>query len=382
MSAYLFFLGQTRELCLAELEVVARRLKLPAPTLVGEMLAMIESNDTIDAVQLQEILGGTSKIAQVLNRTEHASPEVVFDSVLDYLLELKPKRFAIAEHGRDHFEPIDAVRMKRELVAHGLRSNYKETPRYGGNAGLLKSGSVMEIQVVQTATQLIYARTLTVQNVDLWSLRDFGKPERDVRRGMLQPKIAHMMINLAMGESSPADHVLLDPFCGMGTVLIEGAFMDIPHVIGSDIDSQAVMQSLKNLNWWKERQVEPFTFEVLARSVEKLEKKDFAHTPTIVVTEPFLGKLTPEPEQIPRVIDGLERLYKGMMRAYHRILPVGGKVVIIFPSFQMGKRRATVSKILDRLDEFGFKYVAGPYRGGRPEAVTQREIHVLEKIEK
>ena len=380
MSAYLFFLGQTRELCLAELEVVARRLELPAQTLIAETLAQIETSVSLDAKRLQELLGGTSKIAQILDRTPHADEQVVYDKVLDYLLEFRPKRFAIGEHGRDHLPVLDAVQLKRDLVKHGLKSNYKETPRYGGNAGLLKSGSVTEIQVIQLPSEILYVKTLTVQDVDLWSLRDAGKPERDVKRGMLQPKIAHMMINLALGETNPADHVLLDPFCGMGTVLLEGAFMDIPHVVGSDIDSTAIMSTIKNINWWSERQVEPFTFQVLSRPVEKLETHDFEKRPTMIVTEPFLGKLTPEPEQVPRVIDGLERLYKGMMRAFNRVLPVGGRVVIIFPSFRMGKREVTVSKILDNLSEFGFKYVAGPYRGGRPGAVTQREIHVFEKI--
>jgi tRNA G10 N-methylase Trm11 len=379
MSNLLCFLGQTNELCYAELAVIARRLELPAPLLITPQLAeLIAPRER--ATELQELLGGTAKIAEILEKAPHTTPEEVEKRIIDFLLEIKPKSFVLAEHGRDHLPPLDNVDIKRTLMTYGVKSNYKESPRYGAGAALLKRGNVEELHVIQTETQLIYATTLTVQDIDTWSLRDAGKPERDRKRGMLQPKIAHMMINLAMDQSSPADHVLLDPFCGTGTIMIEGAFMDIPHVMGADIDVKAILQSNANLKWWQELQEEPFTYEVAAKPVEKLQPQDFGQKPTLIVTEPYLGKMTPDPEQIPRILDGLERMYRGAFRAYGRLLPQGGRVAMLFPSFATKKHSITVGKLFRALPELGFQITAGPFRAGRPDAVTQRELYILEKM--
>ncbi len=379
MSHLLCFLGQTHELCYAELAVVARRLELPAPILLTPTLAQLEAPTSL-APELQEKLGGTIKVAELLEKAPHTTPEAVQERIIDFLLDRKPKRFSLAEHGRDHLEPMDVVAIKRTLLEHGLKTTYKDAPRYGASAALLKKGNVDEIHVIQTADQLIYAATLTVQDIDTWSLRDAGKPERDRKRGMLQPKVAHMMINLALGSDEAENHVILDPFCGTGTILIEGAFMDIPHVMGSDIDFKGVLQANTNLKWWQSLQVEPFTYEVAAKAVEKLQPQDFTRQPTLIVTEPYLGKMTPDPEQIPRVLDGLERMYRGAFRAYGRVLPRGGKVAMLFPSFQTKKSTITVGKLLRALPELGFEVTAGPFRAGRPDAITQRELYIIEKM--
>lgn len=380
MPNLLCFLGQTNELCYAELAMVVRRFNIAAPILLTPYFAEIVVPNKEIARDLQEALGGTFKIAEILEKSPHTSPEEVEARIVDFLLELKPKRFALAEHGRDHLEPLDAVAVKRTLMEHGLKTTYKDTPRYGAGAALLKSGSVHEFHVLQTESSLIYAHTLTVQDIDTWSLRDAGKPDRDRKRGMLQPKVAHMMINLALGEEPAANQVLLDPFCGTGTILIEGAFMDIPHVMGADIDMKAILQSNKNLKWWQELQVEPFTYEVAVKAAEKLLPQDLSKKPTLIVTEPYLGKMTPEPERIPRILDGLERMYKGAFRSFARLLPKGGKVAILFPSFVSGKHTITVGKTLRELPELGFEVVAGPFRAGRPDAVTQRELYIMEKM--
>lgn len=60
------------------------------------------------------------------------------------------------------------------------------------------------------------------------------------------PKVAQMMINLA----GPDRHkILLDPFCGSGTILQEAALLNFQKIYGSDQNSQAVKDSQVNLDW-------------------------------------------------------------------------------------------------------------------------------------
>lgn len=376
---YLFFLGQTTELCLAELQAVLRRFQLPAATSLTEFIAVVET-DSLDASRLQDILGGTVKIAKVAEVLTLDQQDEVGETVMNLLRDRQPKRFVIAEQGRDHLPELSPEQFKHDLMKEGIKANYKDAPRYGANAALLKSSKALEVQVIQTEHGILIATTESFQDVDIWSLRDVGKPHRDTKRGMLQPKIARMMLNLAIGERDPAEQVVLDPFCGTGTVLIEATMLDVPSVLGSDLAPEAVSHSRANLAWWQENLVEEFSSEVIISPVERLQPRDFSKQPTIIVTEPFLGKLTPKFDEIPGIVRGLEKMYRGTFRAFARLLPTGGRVAILLPSYVAGKHQITVEDTLKNAPQMGFQLVEGPYRAGRPEAVTQRNVYVFEKV--
>jgi len=63
----------------------------------------------------------------------------------------------------------------------------------------------------------------------------------------LKPKLARALINLSRaGEGN----VLLDPFCGAGSVLIEAGILGI-NTIGSDFDDEMIVRAKKNLIFYK-----------------------------------------------------------------------------------------------------------------------------------
>ena len=68
-------------------------------------------------------------------------------------------------------------------------------------------------------------------------LRPFFKP------GTLEPRFARLMVNLTQASST---EYVLDPFCGPGGILIEGAMMGL-RMIGMDIDPKMVAGAAKNL---------------------------------------------------------------------------------------------------------------------------------------
>jgi tRNA G10 N-methylase Trm11 len=378
MASYLFFLGQTADLCLAELQVVLSRFALPEATLVNPHLARVAVEE-LDAASLQESLGGTFKIARSETTLSLEQQDQVESVVLDILRAKQPKRFVIAEQGRDHLEPLPAEHLKHILVREGQKIGYKDAPRSGANAALLKSSKALEIHILQSAGGIEIALTQAVQDVNAWTLRDVGKPERDIKRGLLQPKIARMMLNLAIGDADPKAQVVLDPFCGAGTVLIEATMMDVPHVLGADLAPEAVAQTQTNLAWWQEQIIEQFSSEVVVSPVENLTLQHFTKAPTVIATEPFLGKLNPQPQAIPGIVRGLEKMYRGAFRAFSRLLPAGGQLSILLPSYQVGRHQVTVSNTLRDAESLGFTQIGGPFRAGRPEAVTQRQVYVFRK---
>lgn len=134
----------------------------------------------------------------------------------------------------------------------------------------------------------LLARTIFVQDITAYTFRDRSRPKRDARVGMLPPKLAQTMINLANGAAVDAksDRVLLDPFCGTGVVLQEAALMGL-SVYGTDLEPRMIDYSKANLEWLG------YTHHI---SLEpKLETGDATshhwQTPIdLVVAETYLGR--------------------------------------------------------------------------------------------
>jgi|GEM_PF-3821139 len=65
---------------------------------------------------------------------------------------------------------------------------------------------------------------------------------RDMGVGMLPPKLAQIMLNLSDSNGS-----VYDPFCGLGTILIESANMGYSEIFGSDISREMVNVTKKSI---------------------------------------------------------------------------------------------------------------------------------------
>ncbi len=80
--------------------------------------------------------------------------------------------------------------------------------------------------------------TIHIQDIDAYAERDLEK-SRDMAVGMLPPKLAQTMINLAIGPTLVNEKIhLYDPFCGLGTVQIESLYMGISQIYASDVSPE------------------------------------------------------------------------------------------------------------------------------------------------
>lgn len=170
------------------------------------------------------------------------------------------------------------------------------------NAAAFKKGKLSET-LLETAYLEIdkkgyFAVTLACQDVDAFAGRDMNKG-RDMEVGMLPPKLARMMVNLVSGRggaesSDNAKHNfsakrVYDPFCGLGTVLIEAFDLGYRDLLGTDI-SEKMAESTANA---LEPLCEPV--EALYRTYPQDAKKiasnpEFLHSAAIV-TEGYLGEI-------------------------------------------------------------------------------------------
>jgi tRNA (guanine10-N2)-dimethyltransferase len=108
------------------------------------------------------------------------------------------------------------------------------------------SDNKVELIVVRTRNgKVIIAESIGSQNITAYTRRDQGRPKRDAFVGMLPPKLAQMIVNLAAPQ--PGNRIL-DPFCGTGVILQEAALMGF-KVYGTDLADKMIDYSRVNLDW-------------------------------------------------------------------------------------------------------------------------------------
>jgi tRNA (guanine10-N2)-dimethyltransferase len=159
---------------------------------------------------------------------------------------------------------------------------------------------------------------------------------------MLPPKVARMMVNIA------GIGTILDPFCGVGTILAE-AFTVGDKIIGADINPKQIEKTRKNLDWLGAK------YQLFISDARKISQELPPNSLDAIVTEPYLG---PDEHQ------KLEKLYQDSLADWKKILKPGGKVVIALPF------------AVDKAKIMGYSLSAGPFPYFRPQAKIKRNIYV------
>lgn len=108
------------------------------------------------------------------------------------------------------------------------------------------SNNKVELIVVRGRNgKIIIAESVGSQNITALARRDQERPKRDAFVGMLPPKLAQIMVNLA---KPPIGGRVLDPFCGTGVILQEAALMGY-KVYGTDLADKMIDYSKANIEW-------------------------------------------------------------------------------------------------------------------------------------
>jgi tRNA G10 N-methylase Trm11 len=197
--------------------------------------------------------------------------------------------------------------------------------------GLLPPDGI-ELVVFKDSSTIYVAQTIQIQSFAEWSFRDYARPGRDAKRGMLPPKLAKMMLNIATRTRDITQLHIYDPFCGSGTMLIEASLLGAKKVTGSDLARAAVDDANKALTWARGQ----FDFETMIDVFchDATKKPDHLKPASVdlIVTEPFLGRPLGRGQlSTPDEKKELVRLYTKMLTAVFPLLSLGGAVVLALP---------------------------------------------------
>lgn len=256
----------------------------------------------------------------------------------------------------------------------------------------LTSPTGWELLLIRDGSGTILAQTTAIQDIDAYAARDQGRPKRDARVGMLPPKLAQTIVNLAVAQTPPGDdHTVLDPFCGTGVVLQEALLMGF-GVSGSDLEPRMVDYTRTNLDWLSNTLMrEPTSIDI------RLEQGDAtAHTwqpiAGIVACEGYLGQplaSLPSPDKLEQVRSGCSLILRKFLQNIGPQLAPGTRLCLAVPAWQVrpGQFRhlPLLDHELDRLEDLGYNQLSFEHVAtedliyARADQIVARELLVLTK---
>lgn len=344
MSTYIFVLGKDPELSRAELEsrfIIEGRCEHSAH-LMGVSLERDLTQKEFDT------LGGQVKAAKVFGECDR---EGLVATLADYLAEGHESgklNYGISLYGMPErsLRPL-LLELKKEFKKNGINSRFAnqgfKNISVAQHKGL-KEG--MELLVCKNGKKFVLAEVITVQDIDAYSKRDYKKPFRDMKVGMLPPKLAQILISLTGSEGR-----IWDPFCGGGVLIMEGLLMG-HDMLGSDINEKTLQGAKQNLDWLRREfgvKAEGKLIKHDARDPLKGEKVD------AIACEGYLGPPQTRPgseKELAPVIRELTALYTDFFKALGKFK---GPVVIALPFFRSKGGELHLDKVVKAAEKLGFK---------------------------
>lgn len=382
MYKYAFLLGRKPLLSVAELvQILSKLSEFIQIEEINKLVLIATFSGTLkDSQALLNRIGGTIRIAEITTSTDkknnlilQAIPQIAtsfaHNLMLDNDLQSKKFKYALSHHT---LKPLDEQIIKKTLnnskialKEEGLTGRYiNKNPRNPALAlikeeKLLKKGA--EFNIIEGINQYHFGHTVALQEIDEYSERDYGKPERDPRLGMLPPKLAQIMINLANPSSKG---FIYDPFCGLGTVLIEGMHLGY-QTLGSDLEANVVERCQKNLEWFTTRHhLSPEQYRLFVKNASRLGKNDISERISAVVSETYLGPpmtQTPTKQQIKAIFAQIEPVMQGFFRSIDSLTPNNTTFVLSLLTYRTKEgnqeKFITMTNLIDEIKKQGFQTV-------------------------
>lgn len=281
------------------------------------------------------------------------------------------------------------------------------------------SDNKVELIIVRAKNgKVIIAESIGSQNITALARRDQERPKRDAFVGMLPPKLAQIMINLA---SPQPDHLnfgsekhlqpeieqerepysdsgakpfsaagssnnltILDPFCGTGVLLQESLLLGY-NAYGTDLSEKMIDYSRLNLDWIKTISHADGTYEVEQGDAMKASW----HQPIdAVATETYLGQPFSAPPSNSKLIEvrgNCDHIISSFLKNIGNQLRPGTPLCVAVPAWRDVNGDFTHLPLIKNLAQLGYDHVelnnvrASELLYYREDQVVARELLILVK---
>lgn len=385
MGEIIFILGKNPELSIAEIlsYLSARGIISEILAKENEFLALKLPEEKIQEIKIED-LGGTIKICRILD----VSGSIKEDFEIENIFDLKKEKiiFGLSFYNIKSWQTLYTKigkHLKQKLKEAGIKSGYFHLPE---NRGSLTHVEVIKKNLLENGEAVFcfsngkyyIGKTIQVHNPFEFQKRDIGRPEQRAIFS-IPPRLAKIMANLLAIRSG----TILDPFCGIGTILQEASLMGF-EIRGVDLDKNCVISCRKNLEWLKKEysiELKELDKKIINKDSKNLSKYFEKESIDGIVTEPYLGpplKKYTDRRKAEKILSVLEELYTGVLSQCHKILKAGGRVCIISPRIKLATGTISLDvKNICKKTNFKLLHI---YTDSEERHRLIREINVLEKI--
>ena len=370
-------LGREPKISLAELEAIFSSSKVKQ---IAPQLALV----TAHSIPFNRI-GGSIKAAQLINQP-----------IQDYLSNLPAGKITLgisdySEHANPRKTWELALKYKNMLKRHNR--NVRLVPN--GKSPILASAASHHNQLGEKTNHIEVVKfgkytsiSIGTQNITAYAKRDQARPARDAFVGMLPPKLAQILVNLATTGAKTG--TILDPFCGTGVVLQEAILMGY-SAYGTDLSEKMIDYSRKNLDWITSR-----TLSLQKAGAPKLYLEPGDATshkwqlvePNFIASEIYLGHpLSAPPAEIK--LKQLQQEAKILLTTFLKNISAqilsGTTLALATPSWKRPDGSYSGVNILDEIDKLGYNAIKYRYASyddllyHREDQIVARQIIVLRK---
>ena len=351
MQSWFSILGRERELAMAELAAVAE----PSTPLEQHGAITVGGGD----MPSWERVGSIQRAGTILGTcTSLDAADII--ALLDGLPTSGKIQLGISVLGlkKNEYQRL-AMQLKTALKEHGNSARIIT----GTDSSVLNAAQLIHNQLISSnGIELVIwehhhtwwlGRTTWVQDIEAYTRRDRDRPARDARVGMLPPKLAQTLINLAQPDKND---MIYDPFCGTGVVLMEAALMGY-KVGGSDLSERMVEASKQNMHWLQSIAPVSGNPEIMAQDARSASIPTKPGSRVCIVGEGYLGlPLGPEAtrDEARAQIQELDRLYIDVLQNLSQQANIR-TIVLALPFWHIQGQEYRL-KFLDSLDRIGYTF--------------------------
>ncbi|MGO3701649.1 MAG: TRM11 family SAM-dependent methyltransferase [Candidatus Saccharimonadales bacterium] len=330
--------------------------------------ALIETN-SFDI----QATGGIQKAGSVTLEIPHTNWPAVSRAISEYYLPQWTDgehkiTLGISVYGKTHLKSKDinmlGVKLKQQLKKAGGSMRTIPTKDISLNTAVSHhnklglSPNKVELLIVQADGKTIVAQSTGAQNITALAKRDQGRPKRDAFVGMLPPKLALMMLNMAVGTSTdPQKELVLDPFCGTGVILQE-AMLRGYNVYGSDLSDKMIDFTEANLTWLERTHHTDGSLNTLHQADATTAKWQRPHDITAVVCESYLGQpfsATPSSTKLREVQGNCNAIISNFLKNIGAQVRPGTVFTVAVPAWRnLSTKYITRLPLVHHLEDMGF----------------------------
>jgi tRNA G10 N-methylase Trm11 len=366
---YLFILGRNIDLSVEEIKSFFEREKINFKIISKISNGILIETEKKLSGGIVNNLGGVISVGEILAEGDMEKISRELNCKTLYYGNSNKLNYVVLDFDGKNFQDI-SLYLKNKFREEKLKATEKKP------TGRIKLQSGKEISKV--SSNLVneqyfvfcnsFGRIIEKSDYEKIEKRDMGKP---VRRNELSisPRLAKILINLSQVKEG---ETLLDPFCGVGTILQEALLQSI-KVIGIDKDKEAIKNARLNLKWFNFNEKD---YSLINGDSSKLN----AQKVQAVATEPDLGELQktmPSQKKAREIINSFEKLIISVIKNLKK--NVSGRIVFTAPLILSEKKR--ISCNFEKISsETGMKIVKRfPINEFRENSIVGRSIVVMQR---